>query len=151
MNTTGNKSLQEKIWGFTLIELMIVVAIVGIISAIAYPSYQEYIASSRRADAQSNLLELAQFMERAYTVNSSYPVMGSDADSNATLPFNASPKDGGTTHYNLIARSTATTYTLTASPVGAMAGDECGNLTLTNTGAKNVTNASRDRDRCWKN
>ena len=53
--------------GITLIELLIVVAIVGILSAIAYPAYQGYVENSRRTVAQGELLELAQWMERQYT------------------------------------------------------------------------------------
>jgi type IV pilus assembly protein PilE len=148
----NNSSIRLKHQGFSLIELMIVVAIAGILAAIAYPSYQENIASSRRADAQANLFELAQFMERTYTVNSSYPVVTSDAESQAALPFTESPKDGGNKYYDLTLRSTASTYTLTANPKGGMAGDACGGFTITNTGARDVTaSATRDRDQCWKN
>ena len=59
--------------GFTLIELMITVAIIGILAAIAYPSYVEHIYRSRRAEAEATLMELAQWMERNYMVNLSYP------------------------------------------------------------------------------
>lgn len=148
---TSKKSLHHYKNGFTLIEVMIVVAIVGILAAIAYPSYQEYIASSKRAEVQANLFELAQFMERAYTVNNSYPVVANDADSVATLPFNESPRDGNNKVYDLVLRSTANSYTISAVRKGNMANDPCGNFILTNTGVRNVVNATRDRDRCWKN
>src|SRR5690606_38472416 len=79
--------------GFTLIEVMIVVAIIGILAAIAYPSYQDHVRKSRRADAQTALLELAQFMERHYTTNGRYLT---SANAAPALPFSEAPKDGTT-------------------------------------------------------
>lgn len=74
--------------GFTLIELMITVAIVGILVAIAYPSYMEYVRSAKRGDAQADLVELSQWMERQFTVNGLYTVSGA----NPVLPFSKSRK-----------------------------------------------------------
>lgn len=129
--------------GFTLIELMIVVAIVGILAAVAYPSYQEHVRKARRADAQTALLELGQFMERYYTANGTYV--------GAALPFDEAPKDGATKFYDLSfsAGPTATTYTLQAAVKGAMAGDACGSLRIANTGAKTKT-GSADISLCWR-
>ncbi|WP_299197720.1 type IV pilin protein [uncultured Amphritea sp.] len=125
--------------GFTLIELMIVVAIVGIISAIAYPSYREQVAQSRRVDAQGSLLSLAQSLERHYTENGSY--------TGAVLPYTLSPKDGADKFYLLsVPASTATSYTLQAAPINGMVGDRCGNMTLTHTGQKTDQDAADD---CW--
>lgn len=138
----GNRvCMRHRARGITLLELMIVVVIVGILATIAYPSYQEQVRQARRADAQTALLELAQFMERFYTTNGTYV--------GATLPFTQSPKDGGTAHYNLgfSAGPTATTFTLQAAPLGV---DACGNLTLTNTGLRGRT-GSAPLDRCWRN
>lgn len=134
--------------GFTLIELMITIAIVGILSAIAYPSYQDYVRKARRADAQTGLLELVQFMERLYTGNGTYLVGGNSP----TLPFTESPKDGATKYYDLGFTAdpspTATTYVLEAVPKGAMAGDACGSLRIANTGVKSRT-GSLVLERCW--
>lgn len=128
--------------GFTLLELMIVVVVLGIIAAIAYPSYQEHVKKSRRANAQAALMELAQFMERRYTTTGSY---GDDDDNDVELPFDQSPREGGEAFYDLQLDSEPTTYTLKAVPVNAMEGDDCGTMTLTHTGAR-----SADQGGCWR-
>ncbi|MTW23048.1 type IV pilin protein [Allochromatium palmeri] len=140
--------MQLRQQGFTLIELMITVAIVGILAAIAYPSYQEYVRASRRADAQTVLLENAQFMERYYTTNGRYI---DNAGNEPNLPVTESPKDGGTKFYDIGFQGevTNTTYTLEAVPKGAMANDGCGTLTLAHTGAKSRT-GTMPEDRCWR-
>lgn len=118
----------------TLIELLITVAIVGILAVVAFPSYQAHVARANRAEAQGILMENTQFLERNYTTANRY-----DQDSAGTataLPFTTSPKTG-TAKYNIAAAyGTSQTFTLTATPTGSMTGDDCGNLTLTNTGVK---------------
>lgn len=138
-----NQIMRQRIRGITLIELMIVVAIVAILASVAYPSYQDQVRKARRADAQSAMFELAQFMERYFTTNGSYV--------GAVLPFTESPKDGADKYYGLgfSAGPTATTYTLEAAPKGAMNGDGCGNLRLGHTGAKSRTGAL-DEALCWR-
>ncbi len=124
--------------GFTLIELMITVAIVAIIAAIAYPSYQNYVIRTHRTSAQSCLSEQAQFMERYYTSNLTYA---------GAAPAAACTADGA-----LAARYTfttanldASTYTLSAAPKGPQAKDaKCGTLTIDHTGARGA--AASD---CW--
>ncbi len=114
--------------GFTLIELMITVAVVAILAAIAYPSYQDQIRKSRRAQAKADLVELAQLAERFHTVNNTY--------AGWTLPFSQSPRDG-TSHYGLALSDTgAAKFTLTATPAGDQAKDKCGTLTLNQAGVK---------------
>lgn len=133
--------------GFTLIELMIVVAIVGILSAIAYPSYVEYVKESRRSEARSNLLELAQFMERYHAANGRY-VTVAGSNTAPALPYVKSPKDSTSKFYNLlIVGVNSNSYQLNAVPIGAMIGDRCGTLTLTHQGIKNSTQG--DKDDCW--
>ncbi|MBK1731990.1 hypothetical protein CKO41_09340 [Thiococcus pfennigii] len=134
--------------GFTLIELMITVAIVGILAAIAYPSYQEQIRKARRADAQAALLELAQFMERYYTMNNTY----AGADDEGTLPFEKAPKDGDATYYTIDFEGVpdGTSYTLVATPAGAMTGDKCGTLSINAAGVKGISAEDVDLSVCWR-
>lgn len=134
--------------GFTLIELMIVVIVIGVLAALAYPSYDDYVRKARRADAESALTELAQFMERHYTANGRYLTTANEAP---TLPFTESPKDGTNKYYDLSfsATPTATEYTLQAVPKGAMVGDTCGTLTLTQTGAKGQ-DPGASLAACWR-
>lgn len=128
--------------GFTLLELMIVVAIIGILASIAYPSYQESVASGKRVDAQGHLLSLAQHMERHFTENGSYTT--------AVLPYDEAPRDGASKNYDLIktpvstAASAATAYLLIARPKNSMAGDRCDDMTIDNIGRK----VAGDPD-CW--
>lgn len=130
--------------GFTLIELMIVVAIVGILSAIAYPSFTEYIRRGHRADARAGLLQAQQWLERAATANGVYPT---------ALPAALTWSGDTTKRYNIgfAAGNTNSAFTLTATPKGAQVGDKCGNFTLSNTGlrgAKSVTTGDIVAE-CW--
>ncbi len=131
--------------GMTLIELMIVVAIIGIISAIAYPSYQSYVQKTRRTAAQGKMLELAQWMERAYTTNGSYPT----AIASLPLALRNIPETAPF-HYQvtLASGANATSYTLMATAEGSQLDDDCRNLTLSNTGAKGASASTTAN--CWK-
>lgn len=126
--------------GFTLIELMITVAIVGILAAVAYPSYREYVAKSRRAEAQALLMQSSQWMERFYAENYSYSVntAGVAVADLLTARYSQSPTSG-TAAYTIAVAPTATTYTITATRTGTMAADKCGNFQITHTGVKQLT------------
>jgi type IV pilus assembly protein PilE len=126
--------------GFTLIELMVVVAIVAILAAVAFPSYREQVRKSRRAQAKADLIELTQNLERFRTVNNTY--------AGIALPFNQSPR-AGTSHYALtVSGNTANAFLLTATPAGAQADDRCGTLTVNQAGVK-TESGSADYDDCW--
>lgn len=133
--------------GFTLIEVMIVVAIIGILAAVAYPSYQDSIRRSARADAQADMMELAQVIERFFTANNRYDQ--TRAGALYVLPFAQSPRSGGA-KYNFVYASAAPgqAYTLTATPAGSQVGDTCGTLTINQLGVT-LPALGGDGRPCW--
>ena len=137
--------------GFTLIELMITVAIIGILTSIAYPSYQASMMKSRRVDAEGALLGLANAMERYYTVNNTYPSPSPGAPTASIYPV-TSPVGGGTAYYDLLIDSpTASTYLLTATPRvgGPQDTDKCGTLTLNQAGVRGFGGSGMTSADCW--
>jgi len=132
--------------GFSLIELMIAVVIVGILAAIAIPMYSDYVTRSRRADGQATLMQVAQELERCYTQFSKYNdnscsvVNGGVVSETSDQGFYGISASGG----NL----TESTFTLTATPQNEQADDtDCTALTLTHLGEQSAT--GDDPDSCW--
>ncbi len=118
-----------------MIEVMIVVAIVAILSAIAFPSYQESVRKSKRADARSQLLEVAQYMQRFYSQNDRFDQANDAKGTAVTIPAALAtvPRGAaaGTQDYTIQFQAntlTARSFTLEAVPRagGSMAGDKCG-------------------------
>jgi type IV pilus assembly protein PilE len=134
--------------GFTLIELMIVVAVVGILAAIAYPSYAESIRRGHRADARAGLLQAQQYLERAATATGLYPTTLPTA-----LTWSADAKKRYTIGFQAGNTNAAFTLVATRKSPGPQATDRCGNFTLTNTGVRGVaagTLASGTTlEECW--
>jgi type IV pilus assembly protein PilE len=134
--------ISTRLKGFTLIEVMVVVAILGILAAIALPSYTEYVLRANRSDAKAVLMETSQFLERYYTTNNTYvgaAVLTAVSPKGATgtgvkydISFSVTPAAG------------ADVYTLQAAPANSQTDDSCGNLTLSSTGAQTPTTAG-----CW--
>lgn len=139
--------------GFSLIELMIAVAIVSILAVVAYPSYQDYIRKGKRADAAASLSSAAQWMERNFSDSARYDRLPSGAA--IALPSNMATVPEGSAAANkyydvTISAVGQTTYTLQAAPVNSMTGDACGSFTLTQTGAKGLTGNSKPVLECWR-
>ena len=131
----------RRVRGFSLIELMIVVAVVAILAAIAVPSYQEQVRKSRRAQAKADLVEYAQAAERFFTVNNTYVGFN--------LPATKSPREANApTYYTLGIQSTPRTFTITATAQGAQASDRCGNLSINQAGVKTSSGPAPLAD-CW--
>jgi type IV pilus assembly protein PilE len=136
--------------GFTLIELMIVVAVIGILTAIAAPNYSEYVRRGHRAEARAGLLQAAQWMERAATANGVYPLTAALPTSLESVPSDryaialVSPTGG-------IAADNGRTYTLTATPKNGQTGDKCGNYTLDQSGLRGANGVTTGTivSECW--
>lgn len=139
----------RRVQGFTLVEMVIVVLIISILAAIAYPAYQNHVIKARREAAKGCLLEMQQFMERFYTTNLRYDqTMGGGAA--VVLPQCQAGRDV-TNHYAVrLDAVTQRTYTLSATPLDRQLAIDtyCGTLGLNNAGNKTKT-GSETVDYCW--
>lgn len=126
--------------GFTLVEIMVVVAIVGILAAIAYPSYLEHVRQTRRAEVTALMLENAQLLERHHTRHGAY-------DSGTVSGLATQAPVSGTAVYilSLVAGTDSYAITATAQPGGMMSGDVCANYSLDQVGRRTPSDA-----RCWR-
>jgi type IV pilus assembly protein PilE len=151
MSMPSTTPLRTAAAGFTLIELMVTVAIVAILSAIAYPAYTEYILKSRRTDAKNALLDLAARQERFYSLNNQYSTVPSALGySGAAFPVNV--QTGNAAYYQMTvtapapAAGTLPTFTASAAPLGQQTKDKCGTYSLNHLGIQgNSTTATG----CW--
>jgi type IV pilus assembly protein PilE len=146
----SNQSSKHASSGFTLIELMVTVAIVTILATIAVTSYTSQVQKSRRTEAKSALLDLAGREERLFSTTNTY---SSDESflgyATVSTPMTNMPFGNG--YYQMTAVATATTYTLTATPVGAQAGDAtCGSFSVNQLGVQAVSGTGTVAS-CWGN
>ena len=134
--------------GFSLIELLVVVALIAIITTVALPSYQNSVAKSRRAEAAAVLLEAAQALERYYSVNGRYL----KTDGSVPAVFPAQVPASGTAYYNIADTGDATnnSFLLRATRAGVMAGDECGDFQIDHAGSRTLNGATASAADCWR-
>ena len=140
--------------GFTLIELMIVLSIVGIISAFAYPAYQNQVMKTRRGEAKAALTALAQAMEEAYTNTMDYSAAKLGSKAGAIFPAET-PLDGQQKFYDLSIDPKKTTDRFfiiwaKAKSDGPQSKDECPNLWINSAGQSGATDTNdNDLNTCW--
>ena len=134
----------KEINGFTLLEMLIVVAIAGILASVAYPQYTEYVKRAARADAMVLLLDAANKQEQYYADNRSYT-------DNLSLINVPTTSENGYFTIAVEVPDNGTSFTITATAAaGAVAGDTaCTTFTITDTGVKGSTGTS-DTDDCWE-
>jgi type IV pilus assembly protein PilE len=133
--------MKSRAGGVTLVELLVVVTILGIVAAVAIPSYRAYVVRANRSDAKSATLAMASQLERCFTRYNAYD------DANCPVTITNVPSPEG--HYLLNAEVAASTFTVTATPQGEQAQDPCGSFSLNSSDVRAVGGTESVAD-CWK-
>lgn len=139
--------------GFTLTEMLTVLALLGVLAAVAYPSYAAHLQRAHRTEAQAALMDAAFFMQRHYAAHHRYDT----GDPSAPLvalpaPLNQAPRQGPVHYVISVTQASTSGYTLSATPVpgGPMAHDACGSLTLNQHQARGITGTTVSVAHCWR-
>jgi len=145
---TDNKRFARVPRGFTLIELMIAVVVIGILTGVAVANYSYQVAKSRRADAKSALLDLAARQERFFTTNNTYTNVAANLGY-AALPASIPGGTAAATYTLTITAATATSFSAQAARNGAQATDNCGDYTIDDRGVQANVNNTLATAQCW--
>ena len=139
--------------GFSLIELMIVLVIIGVLVAVAVPAYTSYMQKSYRSDAKTALLDLASREEKYFSVNNQYTSSAASLYGGTTATFPMNVQSSSSSYYQLsaptITAGSATavaSFSASAVPINSQSADACGTFTITSTG---VTSVSGTLTNCW--
>jgi len=139
----------DRVQGFSLMELLTVLLIVGLLSSVAWPSYRAHVQRAQRTQAAAALMQAQQFMERHYSLRGSFL---DPAGTSLQLPaaVQSVSSDGQVIYLLQIEQSDSSSYRLRADPQGAMVGDPCAALTLDHLSQKGRTGSGLTVQECWR-
>jgi type IV pilus assembly protein PilE len=135
-----------------LIELLLVLVIIGIVSALALPSYRQHLQRGQRAEAAAALLEAQHFMARYYSAHGRYDGSAEAPGKAPDLPLRLQgiPAGSGSQYLLTLDAATVNSYELRAEPVGTMGSDKCGTMTLNQAGLKGLAGSDLSVADCWR-